>query len=226
MVDENNNPTGVHIWEFKNTVNNNWYECRDQAIPWIDGRLVRMEIATDITHRKAIEADLKQAKEDAEKRATTDELTQIRNRRSFFEESKALIEKSKGEVSLVMLDIDDFKIINDTNGHVSGDIVLQEIAKLINTSIRQDDIFGRVGGEEFALFLPNSNFEASHAIAEDLRQKISDYTISIDEVILSVTCSFGVATLSNATFEEVYAGADNALYVAKTNGRNRVEVYN
>lgn len=225
LVDEAGKPTGVYVWQFQNTINKRWYECRDQAIPWIDGRLVRMEIAIDITDRREMELGLKSAKEDAEKLANIDDLTQVRNRRSFFEESERVLRESKGLISLIMLDIDYFKQINDTYGHIVGDSVLEEVAKLIEENIRKEDIFGRVGGEEFALLVPLADIKTAHAIAENLRQKIDKYELPVGNKLLNITCSFGVASGEQENIDKVYANADSALYLAKNNGRNRVEVY-
>lgn len=225
LVDKYGEPRSVHVWEFQNTVNNNWYECRDQAIRWIDGRLVRMEIAVDITQRKDMEQALKIAKEDAEKLACTDELTQIRNRRAIFEDADRMINESDIDISLIMMDIDYFKQINDTYGHCMGDRVLREVALLVEKNIRKEDVFGRVGGEEFALVVPNVDLYEVHRIAEDLRQKIYENKIVIGELTIEITCSFGVVSLDNSTFDKMYECADNALYSAKSNGRNRVEIY-
>ncbi len=225
LVDEAGEPTGVYVWQFQNTINKRWYECRDQAIPWVDGRLVRMEIAIDITDRREMELGLKSAKEDAEKRANIDDLTQVRNRRSFFEDSERMIRESKGLISLIMLDIDYFKQINDTYGHTVGDTVLEKVAKLIEDNIRKEDIFGRVGGEEFALLVPLADMKTAHAIAENLRQKIDKYELSVGSKLLNITCSFGVASGVEENIDKVYANADSALYMAKNNGRNRVELY-
>lgn len=224
LVDEAGKPTGVHVWQFQNTINNNWYECRDQAIRWIDGRLVRMEIAIDITHRRELELGIELAKEAAEKLANIDDLTQTRNRRSFFEKSKYLIKESTGFTSLIMIDVDYFKSINDTYGHVIGDIVLKKLSELIKKNIRKEDIFGRVGGEEFALTIPNVDLSTGPRIAEELRKKINKYEINIDNKVLKISCSFGVVTLKDTTIDEMYKYADEALYKAKNGGRNRVEI--
>lgn len=184
-----------------------------------------MEVATDITKRKEMESSIQLAKQYAEKRASTDELTQARNRRAFFEDSERLIQESEGLSSLIMIDVDFLKKINDKYGHIAGDTVLKKLSELIEKNIRKEDVFGRVGGEEFALTIPNVDLSTGSRIAEELREKISKCEISIDNVPLKISCSFGVVTLKDATLDEMYKYADNALYKAKNNGRNRVEIY-
>jgi diguanylate cyclase (GGDEF)-like protein len=230
LVDQHGNPTGVHVWDFKNTVNDRWYQCRDQAIPWPDGRLVRLEIATDITDRIRIEHEIKAAKELAEELAHTDDLTGIRNRRALFENSLQIINLAKRfnhEVSIIMLDIDHFKKVNDRFGHPVGDQVLQELTQAIQNCIREVDIFGRLGGEEFALVLPETGEVEAVEVAEKIRTTLANTIYDGGHTPFSITCSFGIATYAkgNGTFEEILAQADLALYQAKENGRNRVERY-
>jgi len=225
LVDENAQPTGVYVWEFQNTINNHWYECRDQAIEWIDGRLVRMEIAIDITQRKEIEEKLHEAKKHAERRALTDDLTQIKNRRAVLEESRRVFERIVGDISLVIIDVDHFKHINDQYGHAAGDVVLKELSTLIDKNVRKDDVFGRIGGEEFALILPDTDLQTAQSISEKLRQKINALKINTHNHCLSISCSFGISSCSKSSFEELYTNADKALYQAKYDGRDRIVTY-
>jgi len=112
LLDTKGRPERPYIWEFQNTANNRWYQCRDQAIPWTDGRLVRLEIATDITDRKAMEEALKATTRQARELALTDELTGMHNRRAFFSLGHQLVETAERggrPVSLIMLDADHFK---------------------------------------------------------------------------------------------------------------------
>lgn len=230
LIDDNGNPTGVYVWDFQNTVNGHWYECRDQAIRWIDGRLVRMEIATDITDRIRIENEVKAAKEIAEELARTDELTGIKNRRSFFEDSLQVINLAKRfdhAVSVIMLDIDHFKQVNDQYGHSTGDEVLKEFTQAIQGRIREVDIFGRLGGEEFALVLPETTEAAAAEVSGELKAAIVNTVYDSGIKRFSISCSFGVASYDkeHGTFDDMLAHADKALYHAKQNGRNRVERY-
>jgi diguanylate cyclase (GGDEF)-like protein len=228
LIDSAGKPTGVHIWEFQNTITGEWFECRDEAIEWIDGRLVRMEMAFNITARKALEAELKAAREHAEKLAQTDTLTGIKNRRAFFDNTTRLVKQAcryERPLTTVMIDIDNFKTINDTHGHFIGDEVIRQVATLISQNLREVDIFGRMGGEEFGLVFPETDFAEAQTLCERLRSLIEKLTIELNGHALKITCSFGMACKSSEkdSIESLLTLADKALYKAKNLGRNRVE---
>ncbi len=228
LVDENGKSTGVYVWEFQNTVDGQWYQCRDQAIKWIDGRLVRMEIATNITDRKQAEEELKIAKEMAEALARRDELTGLNNRRAFFSDGEKLFNQAKRYAhpfTLIMLDIDYFKKINDTYGHAAGDDVLESLANTLRDQVREVDIIGRLGGEEFAIILPETKLTDAFLMAERLRVAIENIKVSSEKGNINVTASFGISVYSqeSASLEDILNKADDSLYQAKRNGRNRVE---
>jgi len=225
LIDASGKPTGIYVWEFQNTVNGRWYQCRDQAIYWVDGRLVRMEIATDITDRKQMEDELKQAKEKAEQLARTDELTKLSNRRAFFELGEKAFQHAQrfnSPLSLLMFDLDHFKKINDLHGHATGDKVLQALGELLQQNNRGIDIIGRIGGEEFALILPETDMSGANELAERLHQTISELRISADHTDISCTVSIGISVLQlqHSSLDELLLHTDNALYAAKRNGRN------
>ncbi len=225
LIDESGKPTGVYVWEFQNTVNGRWYQCRDQAIYWVDGRLVRMEIATDITARKQIEDELKQAKEAAEQLARTDELTGLSNRRAFFEMGEKLFQRAQrfdDKLTLLMFDIDHFKKINDQYGHAAGDRVLQSLGGLLKQTSREIDVVGRLGGEEFALILPETDLAGATELAERLCQNISSLLIRTANTSIKFTISIGIAELKarHKSLDDILLQADKALYTAKDNGRN------
>ena len=174
--------------------------------------------------------DLNKAKLLAEKQARTDPLTGLNNRRHFFESGQVLVDQTKRyqrPLSLIMLDIDFFKKVNDTYGHASGDLVLKTVAKKIFGIIRTSDIAGRIGGEEFAVILPESKPNKVKNLAERLRKAIEDETVIIDKEEIKVTMSIGVSEYMNKdhSIEEALSRADEALYQAKEHGRNRVVVY-
>jgi diguanylate cyclase (GGDEF)-like protein len=219
----------VHVWELQNTVNKRWYQCRDQAITWIDGRIVRMEIATDITALKNSEQKLLAAKMLAEEHASKDELTNLYNRRAFFEQGKQLFKQARRyqqNVSVMMIDIDHFKNINDNYGHTVGDSVLKSIGALLQNTVREADILARIGGEEFAVILPQTGVEEASNLAERIRQRIESKIIQHDILQIKVTASFGLAACmaEGDDLDRMLTKADDALYIAKKKGRNQVKI--
>jgi diguanylate cyclase (GGDEF)-like protein len=123
-----------------------------------------------------------------------------------------------------MMDIDYFKNINDTYGHATGDIAIKSVAEIINKHARTSDILGRIGGEEFAIVLPQTLMQSAINMAERLRQAIAGNGIPLGKEILSFTASLGVAQFcsTSKSIDEVMSHADEALYRAKRQGRNRV----
>jgi diguanylate cyclase (GGDEF)-like protein len=160
--------------------------------------------------------------------AERDGLTQLYNRRAFYREGELAFEKARraGDlVTVLMIDLDHFKQINDRWGHATGDEVLKVVASLMRAELRDDDIVGRVGGEEFAAVLRNNNREAIEAITGRLLQRIVEAGREVHGVPVHLSASIGGATLTrdHGSFEDVMASADKALYRAKHNGRNRAE---
>ncbi|WP_316937007.1 diguanylate cyclase [Pseudomonas sp. EZ-C24] len=156
----------------------------------------------------------------------TDGLTGLNNRRAFFDHASAqhaLCEQQSGLVAVLMLDVDFFKQINDTFGHAAGDRVLQRIGTVISACLRDDDIAGRLGGEEFALLLPNTPQAEAVEIAERLRALIAQLNVSSEH---GVTASIGLvyATTAESDLDALLVCADKAMYRAKAAGRNRVEL--
>jgi diguanylate cyclase (GGDEF)-like protein len=164
---------------------------------------------------------------DMQKLAITDGLTGLYNRRGFFELSQREVERAKRfdrAYSIIILDIDHFKAINDTHGHETGDQVLEKLAGRLSAELRKVDILGRYGGEEFSLLLPETNSAGASIVAERLRCCIADEPIETSQGFLNVTISVGLATLTvnTMTLEELLRRADQALYKAKESGRNCV----
>jgi diguanylate cyclase (GGDEF)-like protein len=157
-----------------------------------------------------------------------DALTGVPNRRAFFDEAERQLSAAHRHgqaLSVIMLDIDHFKRINDSYGHQAGDLVLTAVAKHCASLLRIDDRLGRIGGEEFALLLPQTGLEAAHTLAQRICQSLHDLNIAIgDAGTLSPTASLGIATLQqdDKTFSSLLDRADRAMYVAKEEGRNRV----
>lgn len=157
--------------------------------------------------------------------AYMDQLTSLANRRKINEVMKESILnhiRYKNVFSIILLDVDYFKVINDTYGHIIGDSVLQQIASLLKNSSRNLDLVGRWGGEEFILILKETNLTNARNLARKICLTIANHTFDIQ---LKLTASFGVAEYSDGeSIDELFKRTDKALYKAKNNGRNRVEV--
>ena len=237
LLNADGSPAGVYAREFQNQLNQRWYDLRDCAVRWTDGRLVRMEIATDITDRKRSEEELNQAREAAEaanralqsangelqRLATTDRLTGIWNR-AYFEEvaaqETARAARYGEPLSLLLFDIDLFKAINDTHGHLIGDQVLIELIRRVGEHLRANDVLARWGGEEFVIMLPHCAAAEALRVAEKLRALVQAQTFA---PVGQVTASFGVADFRPTDNLDTWLKrADDALYAAKAAGRNQV----
>ncbi len=174
-----------------------------------------------------MQEDLAAARDKAVALAHTDPLTGVNNRRAFFlNAAKALAHarRYKQPLSVVMLDIDHFKVVNDTHGHAAGDEVLKKIAGLCQQAFREVDIIGRMGGEEFAVLLVGASGEDALPVIERLRINIVNARTLTDGKQVSVTASFGISEYERGdqTIEKLLSKADDALYIAKKQGRNRV----
>lgn len=163
--------------------------------------------------------------------ATIDSLSGVKNRRSFFESCSPMISynrREKKQLAVLMIDIDKFKLVNDTYGHKTGDRIIKLMAKSTEAILRKSDVFGRLGGEEFAVVLPSTSIRGALIVAENIRKEIEslDYKTSKKQLI-KFTVSIGISMLSSNDndLEAVLHKADLALYEAKKLGRNRVEVY-
>ncbi len=185
----------------------------------------------EIEHREAIEALLAsaaprvahlQAVESREVRARTDELTGLPNRRGL---ERAMSMPEVGHAALLIVDLDHFKRVNDTHGHVAGDAALEHLAVLLRRALRTGDVAARIGGEEFALWLPGASVTVAQDVAERVREMVASTPLQWSGQEIRLSCSVGVAATpeSTAATENLYPAADAALYRAKERGRNRVE---
>lgn len=231
----NRNKAGEFFW------------VRTTIIPFLDPwKKVSRYVAlyTDITdvirasdqvdHERSLRKALSEKNRELAVNANTDPLTGLANRRAFEEFRKAAIEQEfwKAQpLSVLMLDLDKFKYVNDTFGHAAGDQVLQEVARRWSEQIRSSDILARLGGEEFAVLLPQTTIVQAELIAEKFRDVTASTPISIDlgdgkNLALEVTVSIGLASTdhiaNNASLDALISEADGALYQAKRKGRNRV----
>ena len=175
-------------------------------------------IVRDITERKAMEEELRRL-------ATTDPLTGAANRRSFMEALAAETARAQRlghPLSVVMLDIDHFKKLNDTWGHAAGDSALIQFVKTISARLRETDTLGRLGGEEFAILLPGTTAAQAVAVAEELRQRQEQAVLMFEGQAIRFTVSAGVASTQTTPARDLLTAADTALYASKQAGRNRV----
>jgi diguanylate cyclase (GGDEF)-like protein len=173
--------------------------------------------------------DQRLALTDAERRAQSDALTGVLNRRSLLErlDSACLRARARGlPIALLFIDLDHFKQINDTYGHPAGDACLKAIIGPIQTELRQSDVIGRYGGEEFVVILSSADAAAAQPIAERIRQRVAEISVPGFGAAIHLTCSIGIATseMLGVWGEHLIARADEAVYAAKRSGRNCVQI--
>ncbi len=200
---------------------------KDAHIKWIlDNTVIVRDAEGNITNFVGYLTDITQLKEnelELKRLSQTDQLTQIDNRLqldNILQEQYYRFNRNNEKCSIILIDIDYFKHVNDEFGHIAGDMILVEFAKLMQSQIRKSDSLGRWGGEEFLIILPHTDLEQALILAEKLRLAIEIFNFSIVE---HKTASFGVATFEKTmSVEELMNAADKALYKSKEEGRNRV----
>jgi diguanylate cyclase (GGDEF)-like protein len=165
--------------------------------------------------------------EEYKRLASTDSLTGVINRREFMKRAKtevARLLRHQGELSVMLLDVDYFKQVNDNYGHPAGDRVLKFVAQAIESALREEDVLGRIGGEEFAVLLPATDSQSAGATAERVRLAIENLRIQVGDQEIMVTISIGISEFATGelSIEPAMVRADRALYQAKDLGRNRV----
>jgi diguanylate cyclase (GGDEF)-like protein/PAS domain S-box-containing protein len=191
-----------------------------------NGRFVSYEgIIRDVTPYKKMEEELRRL-------ATTDSLTGVNNRRYFINLAEKELKRCRryGHTSsLLMFDIDNFKRINDTYGHAAGDQVLKRFSSLCLGEIRECDIFGRLGGEEFAIILIETDLSSAKIVAERIREVLEFHVMNVNDSELRITASIGISEFQPAdeprALQIMMERADKALYDAKSNGKNQVSVW-
>jgi diguanylate cyclase (GGDEF)-like protein/PAS domain S-box-containing protein len=204
----------------------------DISYPWLDekGAIIgSVGALRDITDRVQAEEKLRH---ELVRMANTDMLTGLANRHFFFErldQELKLQRRSKGHLSVMIIDVDHFKKINDRFGHPAGDEVLGQLSKVIQTCLRETDVAARIGGEEFGILLPDTSDEGAYWVADRIRNEVAKFTFEIgkEKMPLGCTVSIGVAGVRygermNAT--SLYKLADTRLYIAKHTGRNQVSM--
>jgi diguanylate cyclase (GGDEF)-like protein len=171
--------------------------------------------------------ELDMSRREAERMANIDDLTALYTRRAFYEFAKVLSNASRRNdkpVSMIIMDIDSFKEINDSYGHAAGDSTLMKVGKIFQERLRRSDISGRIGGEEFAILLPGTTLQQSVAIAEQLRKQIEEVRVQVDGKVIGITASFGVASGLD-DLDTLGGQADKAMYRSKQSGKNTVTAF-
>jgi diguanylate cyclase (GGDEF)-like protein/PAS domain S-box-containing protein len=217
--------SGIAVSDFENR-----YLCKDKTVVdmvwsarWSEVEESMFCVAHDMTVQKQVQEKLRTL-------AMYDGLTGLLNRTAIMDRLTSEMERGAREgqtLSIVLIDLDHFKQVNDIHGHAAGDIVLKEAALRMKNSMRGYDTVGRYGGEEFLIVAPGCGEQDCITLAERVRDSISKAPIQIDQSVLSMTCSLGAAIADTKPHErpdELVERADMALYRAKANGRNRVEL--
>lgn len=191
-------------------------------------------VITDLSEQKRIEAALREVTNALElalfrerRLARTDELTNIHNRRNMFELAELKFEvakRYKQPLSMIMFDVDHFKKVNDIHGHIAGDQILVEVTQAVLSQLRNADVLGRYGGEEFAILLPMTTAKQAYILAERIRKKVEKLHIKTKQGIATVTISIGISEMNHnsvvESVEKLFNRADEAMYLAKQAGRN------
>lgn len=227
------------IIDFFDEGSDRWYQSYDELVRWPDGRTVKYSIFVDITQQKEIQASmiqtntklaiqtkkLKEANTLLEELSKKDYLTKISNRANFFDQANKLFAKKleyKSKIYAMMIDIDDFKKINDTYGHKTGDLVLREFVQALNQQLHQDDIFARIGGEEFALLTVSRDEKSVKQKIQQCQKAVCSLGLVCEDETIKVQFSIGVSQKSdNDTIDSLLDRADEMLYRAKQSGKNK-----
>ncbi len=195
----------------------------------IFGKQELYNLSVDMTEFKQIKKELRKSNARLHTLARTDSLTQLPNRRAILEKieyEKLKFERSKDVFTIAMIDLDNFKNINDKYGHECGDFVLKQISNLMVDLVRKQDVVGRYGGEEFILLLPHTNAKGALHVTKLILQQIAKFPITFKDKEISLTATIGVSDYTN---EELSVGdlikqADKAMYKGKSQGKNKVIV--
>ncbi len=209
--------------------------CKDGSYRWYydRGRITRRGadgkplflagIVFDVTERKHRQTELEQLNRELSEKSQTDDLTQIKNQRAILDRLKKEMDlsiRTGGNLSILMLDIDDFKKVNDLHGHVIGDTVLADVAAIISRSVRDKDLAGRYGGEEFLVVLSGANGKTAAAVANRIVRSVEAHTFQ-ENVRVTISCGIGRFE-KDSSMPELINKADKNLYEAKRQGKNRV----
>lgn len=215
-----------------NDMHHSFFEARQRLQEKVNGANVALVSTVEQLQQRSSELnqrteELEGALETISQLATTDSLTGLPNRRHFddrMEDALARARRFDEPLSVIMLDVDKFKQINDTLGHGAGDAVLADLGRLIGSRTRSSDVSARLGGDEFVFILPKADLAEAEALAQDLLERVRAHDFRYQDQAIPVTLSIGVAHFAfpPAMSQVLYKAADDALYEAKRHGRNRV----
>jgi len=202
-------------------------EININPVEWEDGIAIQ-GFVRDITEKKKLENKLKEVNKKLHELAIKDDLTGVFNQRFFREQLKLKYMESKRykfPISLILIDIDNFKEINDTFGHLAGDFILKEVAEILRRNVRDSDIIARYGGDEFAIILPHADKEQAKKVAQRINCAIREKEFWYELNPIKITVSIGISTISKSIVKdekELFKIADNALYKVKQKGKNDI----
>ena len=230
LLDKDNTPRPTRTMEFQDRATKRWFHCADCAIPWDDGRYVHLRVATDITDRIKNEQALKEAHKQLETLAYYDPLTRLANRRLFIDRLQhafSLSDRTRTGLAICYMDLDNFKDINDTHGHETGDRLLIQVSERLQENLRVGDTVARWGGDEFSILI-NGQQDANQC-ARTLSRLIENLTrpYTINNTVFQVTTSIGITLYPHdkGDPETLLRHADQAMYLAKQQGRNRYHFF-
>lgn len=215
------------------------YQCQDGSLVDVEASAIQILynekdafciVVRNITDRKKVETALRESEQRLSWQASHDSLTGLVNRREFEQCLVNALNSAKNEGinhALCYLDVDQFKIINDTCGHVAGDHLLRQVSTLFQNRLRKTDVLARLGGDEFGIIFYQCSLEQATRITEALRQQLNDFPFIWKEKVFSVSASIGLVAINADTpdLSSVLSAADAACYAAKNKGRNRINVY-
>lgn len=209
-----------------------WLSFTAASIRDSNGNIIgAIETLANISNEKLSQLALQESEERYKKLSITDNLTGLYNRRFFTESLTLELERSRRydqHFALCLIDLDDFKDMNDSYGHLFGDKILTIFSHLLKQNLRQSDSAYRYGGEEFAIIFPGSSLEGASLVAERIRTKLAEYPFSFEgnSKNIQMTASFGISLTSehDRNIEEIIRRSDQALYAAKNSGKNKIEV--
>ncbi len=229
LVEEGRPNQNTAVFELFNETDDSWYQMHEKAITWSDGSTVKYALAVEINRLKMIQNNLAEAhaelaikNKELQEFSVLDSLTSLYNRKKLDEVMAYELKRAartRRPFSVVLIDIDDFKKVNDELGHLAGDNVLKDLALILKNNVREADLVFRWGGEEMLVFTPETGALGIRRLSEKLRKAVAGHSFECGK---RITISLGAATYKpRDTHSDIIARADKALYRAKTQGKNR-----